>query len=139
MKTRSVSGVSRRSLTMGLAALPALVGVFPGVSARAQGVDPLPSWNDGHAKRSILDFVVAVTRGGSPDFVPVAERIATFDNDGTLWCEQPMYVQLALAIDRVKALAPSNPNWNTKLPFSAMLSGNMSALAASGEKGLIEL
>ena len=139
MKARSVSRISRRSLAMGLAALPALGGAFSGVSAREQGGDALPSWNDGHPKRSVLNFVDAVTREGSPDFVAAAERIATFDNDGTLWCEQPMYVQLAFAIDRVKALAPSNPDWNTKLPFSAVLSGDMSAVAATGERGLVEL
>ena len=99
----------------------------------------MPSWNDGHAKQSILNFVDAVTREGSPDFVAAAERIATFDNDGTLWCEQPMYIQLAFALDRVKALAPSNPDWNTKLPFNAVLSGDLSAVAATGERGLVEL
>jgi hypothetical protein len=73
--------------------------------------DPLPSWQDGGAKRAIMDFVARVTREGGPDFVPSAERIATFDNDGTLWAEQPMYFQFAFAIDRVKALAPRHPEW----------------------------
>jgi hypothetical protein len=107
--------------------------------AQAQGVDPLPSWNDGSAKRSILDFVAAVTRDGSPDFVAEPERVATFDNDGTLWVEQPMYTQLAFALDRVKALAPQNPDWTHKQPFEAVLAGDMKALAAFGEKGLVEL
>jgi hypothetical protein len=106
--------------------------------ALAQG-DPLPSWNDGKAKQSILDFVAAVTREGSPDFVPVPQRVATFDNDGTLWVEQPMYTQLAFALDRVKALAPMHPEWANQQPFKAVLDGDMKALAAAGEHGLIEL
>jgi hypothetical protein len=101
--------------------------------------DPLPSWNDGRAKQSILDFVTAVTREGSLDFVPMPQRIATFDNDGTLWCEQPMYVQLAFALDQVKALAPQHPDWKTKQPFKAVLDGDRKALAETGERGLVEL
>ena len=107
--------------------------------ALGQAADPLPSWNEGNAKQAILSFVDAVTREDSPDFVPSAERIATFDNDGTLWVEQPMYVQLAFAIDRVKALAPLHPEWKDKEPFKAVLEGDLKALAASGEKGLVEL
>jgi phosphoglycolate phosphatase-like HAD superfamily hydrolase len=106
--------------------------------ALAQG-DPLPSWNDGANKQSILDFVAAVTKQGSPDFVPVPQRIATFDNDGTLWCEQPMYVQLAFALERVKALSNQHPEWKTKQPFKAVLDSDIAALAKSGEKGLLEL
>jgi hypothetical protein len=106
--------------------------------ARAQP-DPLPSWNDGAAKKAITDFVARVTTQGGPDFVPPAERIAVFDNDGTLWIEQPMYVQFAFILDRVKALAPQNPGWKTRQPFKAALDGDMEALAASGEKGLVEL
>ena len=101
--------------------------------------DPLPSWNDGAAKTSITDFVARVTAQGGPDFVPPDQRIATFDNDGTLWIEQPMYVQLAFILDRVRALAPQNPAWKSKQPYKAVLDGNMKALAASGEKGLVEL
>ncbi len=107
--------------------------------ALAQAADPLPSWNDGDAKQAILSFVAAVTGEGSPDFVPPQQRIATFDNDGTLWVEQPMYVQLAFAIDRVKALAPLHPEWKDKEPFGAVLEGDLKALAASGEKGLVQL
>jgi len=107
-------------------------------SAFAQ-TDPLASWNDGGAKQSITNFVARVTAQGGPDFVPPAERIATFDNDGTLWCEQPMYVQFAFILDRVKTLAPQNPAWKTEQPFKAVLDGDMKALAASGEKGLVEL
>ena len=100
---------------------------------------PLPSWNEGTAKQSIIDFVTRVTQSGSPDFVVPEQRIATFDNDGTLWSEQPMYFQLFFAIDRVKALAPQNPAWKTQQPFQAVLENDMQALAASGEKGLLEL
>jgi hypothetical protein len=101
--------------------------------------DPLPSWNDSQAKQSILRFVDTVTRENSPDFVPIAQRIATFDNDGTLWVEQPMYVQLAFALDRVRVLAPQNPGWKNKQPFKAVLDGDMRALAAAGEKGLVQI
>ena len=88
-------------------------------------------------KKSITDFVARVTTQGGTDFVPVAERIATFDNDGTLWCEQPMYFQMAFAMDRVKALAPKHPEWKDKEPFKALLDGDMKAVAAAGEKGLL--
>jgi phosphoserine phosphatase len=132
-------GLSRRSLVASLAALPILASLSPRLSAQDRLADPLPSWNDGQSKQSILDFVAAVTREGSPDFVPAHERIATFDNDGTLWVEQPMYTQLAFVLDRVKSLAPQYPEWNSKQPFAAVLAGDMHALAASGEKGLMEL
>jgi phosphoserine phosphatase len=101
--------------------------------------DPLPSWNDGPSKKAILDFVAKVTRDGGPDFVPVAERIATFDNDGTLWCEQPIPVQLAFALDRVKSLAPKHPEWKEKQPFKAVIEDDMKSVLASGEHGLLEL
>ena len=133
-------GISRRFLLSSLAALPVLSGPLSRISAQAQtAADPLASWNDGRAKQSILDFVAAVTREGSPDFVPAPERIATFDNDGTLWCEQPMYVQLAFLIDRMKALAPQHPDWSTTQPFSAVLAGDIKALGALGEKRLTAL
>ena len=108
------------------------------VLASAQAA-PLPSWNEGVAKQAILDFVAATTREGAAGFVPKAERIAVFDNDGTLWVEHPMYAQLAFALDRVKALAPQHPEWKTKPPFSAVLAGDLKALAATGEKGIAEL
>jgi phosphoglycolate phosphatase-like HAD superfamily hydrolase len=111
--------------------------VLPG-DVRAQA-DPLPSWNDGAAKRSIADFVVRVTTRGGPDFVPEAERIAAFDNDGTLWAEQPAYFQLLFAMDRVKALAPQHPEWAATQPYKAVLDGDMRTLAAAGEKGIAEL
>ena len=105
--------------------------------ARAQ--DPLPSWNDGHAKSRIVAFVAAVTDPAGKDFVPPAERIAVFDNDGTLWSEQPAYVQLAFAVDRVKALAPQHPQWKTQQPFQGVLEGDLKAAAAAGEKGLLQM
>lgn len=110
---------------------------FSQASALAQS-DPLPSWNDGPVKTSITDFVARVTAPGSPDFVPAPQRIATFDNDGTLWCEQPIYFQLAFAIDRIKTMA-QQPEWTTKQPFKALLEKNMKALAATGEKGLLDI
>ncbi|WP_428356200.1 HAD family hydrolase [Methyloprofundus sp.] len=101
--------------------------------------DPLPSWNEGAAKTNIIEFVQAVTDQSSPDYVPPAERIATFDNDGNLWAERPVYFQLIFAIDRVKQLAPQHPEWKTTQPFKAVLEDDMQALAASGEKGLLQL
>ncbi|MCA6101509.1 HAD family hydrolase [Bradyrhizobium australafricanum] len=129
--------VDRRTILAGLLVSAATLSVS-GRIARAQS-DPLPSWNEGRSKQSILDFVAAVTREGTPDFVPVPERIATFDNDGTLWCEQPMYVQLAFALDRVKALAGQHPEWKRKRSFKAVLDNDIAALAKAGEKGLVEL
>lgn len=102
-------------------------------------VDPLPSWSNGPAKRSIVAFVKRVSSQGSTEFVPPAERIATFDNDGTLWAEQPHYFQLAFAFDRVKAMAPQHPEWNKQEPFKAILANDATGLAASGEKGLMEI
>jgi len=105
----------------------------------AQSSDPLSSWNDGEAKSRIVKFVQAVTDNASKDHVPASDRIAVFDNDGTLWSEQPMYFQLAFAIDRVKVLAPKHPEWKARQPFKAALEGDAKALAASGEHGLVEL
>jgi len=108
------------------------------VTAQAQ-TDPLPSWNDTAPKAAVVAFIEKVTKEGSSDFVPEPERIAVFDNDGTLWTEHPMYVQLAFALDRVKAEAPSHPEWKDTQPFKAVLEGDMKTLAASGEKGVLEL
>jgi hypothetical protein len=105
----------------------------------AYAQDPLPSWNDGPAKQSITEFVAKVTKEGSPDFVPPKERIATFDNDGTLWCEQPMYFQLLFALDRVKALAPQHPEWKTKEPFASLLKGDVKVAFAGGERAMLEI
>ena len=101
--------------------------------------DPLPSWNEGASKKSISDFVARVTREGGPDYVKPEERIATFDHDGTLWAEQPMYFQIAFAMDRVRALAPKHPDWKTKQPFKAVLDRDIKALAALGETGFLKI
>lgn len=103
------------------------------------GADPLPSWRDGSTKSAIIDFVRRVTERDSPEFVPPDERIATFDNDGTLWAEKPYYFQLAFAIDRVKALAEHRPEWKSQQPFKAVLEDDFEALAATGKRGLIKL
>ncbi|MCO6406401.1 HAD family hydrolase [Aurantimonas endophytica] len=105
-------------------------------SATAQD---LLSWNEGTAKKSIVDFVTAVTTDGGADYVEPANRIAVFDNDGTLWSEQPMYVQLAFALDRVKTLAPDHPEWKETEPFKSVLAGDMKGVAAFGIKGLVEI
>ena len=107
--------------------------------AAAQTVDSLPSWNDGKTKQSIIEFVATVTEKGAPDFVPPAERIAVFDNDGTLWSEQPMYFQLMFAIDRVKVLAPLHPEWKVKEPFASLLKGDVKAALAGGEHAILEI
>src|SRR6478672_10093541 len=101
--------------------------------------DPLPSWNGSPAKTAIVQFVSNVTRAGGPFFVAPAERIAVFDNDGTLWVEQPMYAQLAFALDRVKQLAPTHPEWKTQQPFAGILAGDPNAITSSGEAGIAEL
>ena len=101
--------------------------------------NPLPSWNDGATRKAIIDFVARVTRQGGPDFVPPSERIATFDNDGTLWAEKPVPFQVMFAFDRVKALAPQHPEWKTKEPFASVLKGDMAGVAATGEKGVLAI
>lgn len=107
--------------------------------ATASAADPLPSWNDGASKKAIIDFVEKVTKEGSTDFAPPAERIAVFDNDGTLWSEQPMYFQLAFALDRVKATAGQHPEWKDKEPFASLLKGDLKTALAGGEKALAEI
>lgn len=101
--------------------------------------EPLPSWNDGPTKSAIIQFVERVTDKSSPDVVPVEQRIATFDNDGTLWSEQPIYFQLAFALDRVKAMAPDHPEWKNKQPFKGVLEGDLKAVMAGGKKSLVEI
>jgi phosphoglycolate phosphatase-like HAD superfamily hydrolase len=104
-----------------------------------QAQEPLPSWNDTAPKKAIVAFVEKVTKEGSSDFVPPEERIATFDNDGTLWCEQPLYFQLLFALDRVKTLAPQHPEWKTKEPFASLLKGDVKGALAGGEKAIVEI
>ena len=108
-------------------------------AAQVQAADPLPSWNDSATKQSIIDFVSKVTKEGGPDFVKPEERVATFDNDGTLWIEQPLYNQFVFAIDEVKKQANQHPEWKTKEPFKSVLAGDMKAVAAMGEKGMVEI
>jgi phosphoglycolate phosphatase-like HAD superfamily hydrolase len=112
--------------------------VLAGGAAFAQ-TDPLPSWNDGAVKTSITEFVTRTTKTGSADFIPAEERIATFDNDGTLWSEQPVYFQAAFAFDRIRAMAPQHPEWKKQQPYKAVLDKDMKALAATGQKGLLQI
>ena len=105
----------------------------------AQAADPLPSWRDGEARQRIIQFVEAVTEAGGADYVAPEARIATFDNDGTLWVEYPMYTQVLFAFERVKELAPQHPEWKTKQPFKALLEGDMKTVGKSGMKGLMEI
>jgi phosphoglycolate phosphatase-like HAD superfamily hydrolase len=130
------ASILRRSLVVTLLAV--LLCGLVSQSAFAQ-TDPLPSWNDDGVKNSIIDFVARVSTQGGADFVPIPERVATFDNDGTLWCEQPVYFQVAFAFDRIKAMAPNHPEWKTTQPFKAILDKDMKALATSGEKGLLQI
>jgi len=115
------------------------VALVSAALASAQTNDPLPSWNEGTAKQSIIQFVEDVSTAGGSRYVPTAERIAAFDNDGTLWPEQPLYVQLAFVIDRVKAVAPRHPDWKEKQPFRAVLAGDLKTVLAGGEQALLEL
>ncbi len=125
------------TLARALGAAAALVS-FVAV-AEAQPGPALPSWNDAPAKRAIVEFVERVTRTGGSDYVEPAARIAVFDNDGTLWGEQPIYVQFAFALDRVKALAPQHPEWTSKEPFASVLKGDLKGALAGGERGLMEI
>jgi phosphoglycolate phosphatase-like HAD superfamily hydrolase len=108
-------------------------------AAPAAAQDPLPSWNDVASKRAIVAFVARVTKPGTPDFVPVPQRIATFDNDGTLWAEQPIYFQFAFAIDRVKLLAPGHPEWKDKEPFASLIDGDVAKALAGGEEAMVQV
>jgi len=116
-----------------------LLSLLLALSLSAVRAEVLPSWNDGPAKQAITTFVTDVTNVSGPDFVPPAQRIAVFDNDGTLWVEQPMYTQLAFVLDRVKALAPDHPEWKDQQPFKAALEGDMKALGEAGNEGLMQL
>lgn len=116
-----------------------LVSALAFASSVAHAADPLPSWNDGAAKKSIVEFVAKVTKEGSVDFIAPAERIATFDNDGTLWAEQPMYFQLLFALDRVKMLAPQHPEWKDTEPFASLLKGDVRGALAGGEPAIAQI
>jgi phosphoserine phosphatase len=120
--------------------LHTFIAIFAiGTCSIATAADPLASWNEGPARKAILEFVAAVTDKNGKDYVAPAERIATFDNDGTLWVEYPMYTQVLFAFERVKELAPQHPEWKTKQPFKALLEGDMKTVGASGMKGLMEI
>src|SRR5262245_47632302 len=128
--------ISRRSLVMSCWAIALFVAVAP---TRGQSSDPLPSWNDGPTKPAIISFVDKVTKEGGHDFVPPRLRIATFDNDGTLWVEKPMYTQVVFAVDRIKALAPQHPEWKTEEPYKSVIAGDMKAAFEGGEKAGMKL
>lgn len=125
--------------TLLLAAFTLIAFSFTKQEEIANADDPLPSWNEGASKKSIIDFVTKTTKQGSADFVPVSDRVACFDNDGTLWSEQPMYFQLAFAIDRIKAMAPQHPEWKTTQPFQALLEGDIKTALSGGEKALMKI
>ena len=133
MRTDRIYTMPIRAIWLVLCALTILL-----TSAHAQS-DPLPSWNDTAPKRAIVTFVDRATKAGSPDFVPPAERIAVFDNDGTLWAEQPLYFQVLFAMDRVRALAPQHPEWKEREPFASLLKGDMKTALAGGEHALLEI
>ncbi len=116
-----------------------LITALTAFSSTARAADPLPSWNDTAPRKAIMQFVATVTDKASPGFVPPEQRIATFDNDGTLWAEQPMYFQFFYVADRVKAMAPEHPEWKTEEPFASLLKGDMKGVAAGGEKGLMKM
>jgi hypothetical protein len=124
---------------LGLIAAACTAPSTPPAARATTAADPLPSWNEGASRQAIVKLVTDVTTEGGPSYLPPAARIATFDNDGTLWSEQPMYVQLAFILDRVKALAPQHPEWKTKQPFKGVLEGDLKAVAATGERGVLEL
>lgn len=129
-------GLSRR-LMLQLSTLP-LLAAAGGGAAQANGGDPLPSWNEGGARQRIIDFVTATTTEGSKDFVAAADRIAVFDNDGCLWCEQPLYFQALFILDRIRAMAPDHPEWKDQEPYRFILEGDLKSFAAQGEHGLLE-
>jgi phosphoglycolate phosphatase-like HAD superfamily hydrolase len=131
--------LSRRVMMSAFAVLPALPVLLPASASADIADEPLPSWNDTASKKAIATFVERVTKQGSPDLVPEAERIATFDNDGTLWAEQPIYFQLAFALDRVKLLAPQHPEWKDKEPFASLLKGDLKGALAGGERGILDI
>jgi phosphoserine phosphatase len=133
VKSGRICRRSIRTVTLALCALAFLVADASGQS------DPLPSWNDTASKKAIITFVDRVTKEGAPEFVPIPERIAVFDNDGTLWAEQPLYFQLLFALDRVKALAPQHPEWKNKEPFASLLRSDLQGALADGEPAIAEI
>jgi phosphoglycolate phosphatase-like HAD superfamily hydrolase len=124
---------------MMIRAMVIILTLFVAAGSAAAQTDQLPSWNEGPVKKALIDFVSRVTTEGGPEFVVPAERIAVFDNDGTLWAEQPIYFQLAFALDRVKALAPGHPEWKEKEPFASVLKGDVKGALAGGEHAVAEI
>jgi phosphoglycolate phosphatase-like HAD superfamily hydrolase len=140
MKSTRIEGISRRAVLSGLVALPILPAPFLRTPALAQAAgDPLPSWNDGAAKQAIIAFVRNTTDRSSPNFVPPEARIATFDQDGTLWVEQPMYTQVMYCLERVPAVVAQRPELGNVGPFKTVLSGNREAIARLPMKELEEI
>jgi phosphoglycolate phosphatase-like HAD superfamily hydrolase len=139
MKSAHIASISRRAVLTGLAALPVVPASFPAAPALAQAADPLPSWNDGPAKQAITAFVGDTTDRASPGFVPPDARIATFDQDGTLWVEQPMYTQVVYCLERVPAVVRAKPELENVEPFKTVLSGNREAIAKLPTKQLEEI
>ncbi len=135
---KMVSGRSQPGRKKGHLFLCVLILMTSGILAEG-AADPLQSWNEGKARQAIIEFIRVVTDKSNPQYVPPEQRIATFDNDGTLWAEQPMYFQAFFALDRVKALAPQHPEWKDRQPFKAILEHDTKALLASGEKGIGEM
>src|SRR5882757_4883916 len=129
--------IGRRAILSVLVAIPVLLAL-PAL-AQTAATDPLPSWHDTATQTAIVTFVERVTKPGSSELVPPAERIATFDNDGTVWAEQPIYFQLAFALDRIKALAPMHPEWKDKEPFASLLRGDLKGALAGGESAIFEI
>lgn len=141
--TSTTIGKRMRGCTSGVSKcagmlLGALFLVLPAQAADT-ATDPLPSWFEGAVKSALIEFVQAVTQEGGKDFVPTGDRIAVFDNDGTLWLEYPIYTQFRFALERVRVLAPQHPEWQTTQPFKAVLDDDMKALGATGMKGLMEI
>jgi phosphoglycolate phosphatase-like HAD superfamily hydrolase len=130
--------ISRRHW-LAAAALAGLLAACAPMPSSTAGADPLPSWNAGPNKQRIVDFVKSVSTEGSKDFVPVTDRIAVFDNDGTLWLEYPLYAQVKFVLDRIKEMAPQHPEWKDKEPFKSLIAGDMKGVMASGERGLFEM
>jgi phosphoglycolate phosphatase-like HAD superfamily hydrolase len=128
-----------RRITNSVLAAGALLTLATGCSSSRTAQIALPSWNDGPAKQAIVDFITKTTTAGSPDFVAPEQRIAVFDNDGTLWAEQPLYFQFLFALDRVKVLAPQHPEWKTQEPFASLLKGDTKAALAGGEHAMVEI
>ncbi|MBV7482421.1 HAD family phosphatase [Bordetella sp. BOR01] len=134
-----MTGLRRWATWAGAAAISLLLAACAGTDNARTSSAELPSWNDGPSRAAIIEFVKAVTQPGSPDFVAVGERIAVFDNDGTLWSEQPMYFQLLFALDRIKTMAPSHPEWARRQPYKAAIAGDHAALAKAGEPALLKI